>query len=146
MIVDDDLDICEIVQVNLEGAGFEVLQAHDGQSGLELARQERPDLVILDVLLPRRDGWSVLTTMQADPHLAHTPVLMLTCCSEDDDVLRGLTAGAVEYITKPFAPEQIVASVRLLLGVFDRSARERRRRRLIAWRQRLARLAHPSSA
>ena len=138
LIVDDEPDICEIVQVNLEGAGYLVSQAHDGPEGLSRAREERPDLIILDVLMPELDGWEVLRQIESDAQLAGTPVIMLTCRSEDADILRGLEEGAVEYITKPFYPEDVVASAKLLLNIFDRSMRDERRRRLIAQRQRLS--------
>ena len=138
LVVDDEPDICEIVQVNLEGAGYRVSVAHDGLEGLVRARAERPDLIILDVLMPELSGWEVLRQIESDPLLAGTPVIMLTCRSEDADILRGLEEGAVEYITKPFYPEDVVASAKLLLGIFDRTKREERRRRLIAQRQRLS--------
>lgn len=136
LIVDDEPDICEIVQVNLEGAGYVVSLAHDGTEGLVRARAERPDLIILDVLMPELSGWEVLRQIESDAQLAGTPVIMLTCRSDDADVLRGLEEGAVEYITKPFYPEDVVASAKLLLNIFDRTMRDERRRRLIAQRQR----------
>jgi DNA-binding response OmpR family regulator len=136
LVVDDDLDICEIVRVNLEGAGYTVLVAGDGAAGLAAAREYLPDLIILDVLMPDIDGWQVLDQLTQDPRTAGRPVLMLTCKGDDQDVLRGLDRGAVEYVTKPFYPENLVASVKILLDVFDAPMRDQRRQGLIARRQR----------
>ncbi|MBX6770188.1 MAG: response regulator [Chloroflexi bacterium] len=137
LVVDDDPDICEIVRVNLEGAGYDVVVAADGAAGLAAAREILPDLIILDVLLPELDGWQVLEALERDPATAGRPVVMLTCKGDDQDVLRGLGLGAVEYLTKPFYPENLVASVRILLDVFDASMRDHRRQQLIARRRRL---------
>ncbi len=137
LVVDDDPDIFEIVQTNLEGAGYEVVGASDGSEGLRKVLAENPDLVILDVLMPEMDGWEVLRQIEADPRTAGLPIIMLTCKSEDADILRGLEEGAVEYVTKPFYPENLVASVKILLNVFDQPMREERRQQLITRRQRL---------
>ena len=137
LVVDDDPDIFEIVETNLVGAGYSVVRADDGAEGLRKVRSEQPDLVILDVLMPELTGWEVLAKIEADPATAGIPVIMLTCKSEDHDVLRGLEEGAVEYLTKPFYPENLVASVKILLGVFDRAMRDERRLQLIARRRRL---------
>ncbi|HVC33281.1 MAG TPA: response regulator [Chloroflexota bacterium] len=137
LVVDDDSDICEIVQVNLEGAGYNVTIAADGAAGLAAARDLQPDLVVLDVLMPELDGWQVLEALEGDPLTAGRPVIMLTCKGDDQDILRGLGQGAVEYFTKPFYPENLVASVKILLDVFDAPMRDHRRQQLIARRQRL---------
>lgn len=137
LVIDDEPDIFVIVQTNLEGAGYAVVGARDGVDGLRKTRTENPDLVILDVLMPEMDGWEVLRRIEADPQTAGLPVIMLTCKSEDADILRGLEEGAVEYVTKPFYPENLVASVKILLSVFDQPMREERRQQLIARRQRL---------
>jgi len=136
LVIDDDPDICEIVRVNLEGAGFTVSIAADGAAGLAAAKTLQPDLIILDVLMPELDGWQVLEALDADPTMAGRPVIMLTCKGADQDVLRGLSQGAIEYFTKPFFPENLVASVKILLDVFDASMRDQRRQHLIARRQR----------
>jgi DNA-binding response OmpR family regulator len=136
LMIDDDPDICEIVKVNLEGAGYNVSIATDGASGLNQAFALKPDLVILDVLMPELDGWQVLDRLAGDPRTSATPVIMLTCKGDDQDVLHGLNTGAVEYVTKPFYPENLVASIKILLGVLDPAMRDFRRRQLIARRQR----------
>jgi two-component system, OmpR family, alkaline phosphatase synthesis response regulator PhoP len=137
LVVDDEHDIVEIVKANLEGTGFDVVVAYDGSEGLAKIKSENPDLVILDVLLPGIDGWDVLRAIEADSDMAGLPVIMLTSKTEDADILRGLVEGAVEYFTKPFYPENLVASAKILLDVFDRRLREERRQHLIAQRQRL---------
>jgi two-component system response regulator RpaA len=136
LVIDDDPDICEIVRINLEGAGYNVSVATDGVAGLTAVRTLLPDLIILDVLMPGLDGWQVLEAIETDPVTAGRPVIMLTCKGGDQDVLRGLGQGAVEYFTKPFFPENLVASVKILLEVFDASMRDQRRQHLIARRQR----------
>jgi DNA-binding response OmpR family regulator len=136
LMIDDDPDICEIVKVNLEGAGYNVAVATDGAAGLTQAFALKPNLVILDVLMPELDGWQVLDRLAGDPRTSSTPVIMLTCKGDDQDVMHGLSTGAVEYVTKPFYPENLVASIKILLGVLDPSMRDLRRRQLIARRQR----------
>jgi DNA-binding response OmpR family regulator len=137
LIIDDDPDICEIVKVNLEGVGYDVSVANDGAAGLSEAITSQPDLVILDVLMPELDGWQVLEKLTQEPRTASCPIIMLTCKGDDQDVIRGLSTGAVEYVTKPFYPENLVASVKILLTVLDSSMRDRRRRQFIARRERL---------
>jgi DNA-binding response OmpR family regulator len=137
LVVDDDPDILEIVRVNLEAVRYQVVGASTGAEGLAKVRSDHPDLVVLDVLLPEIDGWEVLRRIEADAETAGVPVIMLTCKSEDADILRGLEEGAAEYVTKPFYPENLVASVNILLNVFDQTMRDERRRQLIARRQRL---------
>lgn len=137
LVVDDEVGILEIVRVNLETEGFEVESAEDGEGALRLAREFHPDLVLLDVMLPDVDGWQVLAELEATPSLAGIPVVMLTARAADEDILHGLEEGAVEYITKPFYPEDLVASVKIILNVFDPSLREDYRRQLIAKRRRM---------
>jgi DNA-binding response OmpR family regulator len=137
LVVDDDPDIYQIAEANLAAAGYEVRGAADGLEGLRMVREYAPDVVVLDVLMPELDGWEVLSRIESDPETAGIPVVMLTCRSEDADILRGLEQGAVEYITKPFYPEDLVASVTIILSVFDSVLRDERRRQLIARRRRL---------
>ena len=95
--------------------------ANDGATGLQSAREVQPDLIVLDILMPELDGWQVLERLSSEPATADLPVIMLTCKGEDLDILRGLSEGAVEYVTKPFYPENLVASVKIQLDVFDPS-------------------------
>ena len=115
LVVDDDKSIIEIVQAYLEQAGFSVLTANNGTSAMNILRQERPDLLILDLMLPDRDGWDITSSIRRDKRLASTPIIMLTARVDDSDKIVGLELGADDYITKPFNPREIVARVRALL-------------------------------
>jgi two-component system alkaline phosphatase synthesis response regulator PhoP len=115
LVVDDDKDIVRLVQAYLEQAGFRVLIAYDGETALHSLRRDRPDLVVLDLMLPDRDGWDVTRIVRADTALADTPIIMLTARVEDTDKIIGLELGADDYITKPFNPREVVARVRSVL-------------------------------
>jgi len=135
LVIDDEPGIVDIVATNLEAEGFEVIGAGDGKAGLRLAKDQDPDLVILDIMLPGIDGWEVLRRLEADRTTSGVPVIMLTAKVEDTDVLQGLEGGAVEYVTKPFFPEDLVATVKIHLTVYDRSLRAERRSALIERRR-----------
>ena len=105
LAVDDEEDILTIIRHNLEREGHRVLTAPDGDRALELVRQERPDVVVLDVMMPGTDGWGVLKRIKAESEeLSTIPVLMLTARSTDEDRIRGGIEGAIRYLTKPFSP------------------------------------------
>jgi DNA-binding response OmpR family regulator len=112
LIVDDDRVLADVVAFALRREGFEVVQAFDGPSALACWAEERPDLVVLDVNLPKIDGFSVCQRIRRE---ADTPIIMLTVRGEDADVVRGLELGADDYITKPFSPGQLVARARAVL-------------------------------
>jgi two-component system phosphate regulon response regulator PhoB len=137
LVVDDEPGVVEIAQVNLEPEGYTVLGASDGLEGLAKIRSAKPNLVILDIMMPQMDGWEMLQRMEADPEMAGIPVIMLTAKTQNEDILRGLEGGAVEYITKPFYPENLVASVHIILKAFDPRLRQGWRENLIARRKRL---------
>lgn len=137
LVVDDEPGIIEIVRANLEHEGYAVIAAQTGTEALEHVAESQPDLAILDVMLPDIDGWEVLRRLEASPEAAGMPVIMLTARAADRDILYGLESGAVEYITKPFYPGDLVASVKIILGVFDSSLRQDYRRQRIAKRRRL---------
>jgi CheY-like chemotaxis protein len=115
LIADDDRDIVRFVEVNLRLEGFEVITAHDGQDALTKALDQQPNLVLLDVMMPRMDGYEVCTKLRADGRSAHIPVIMLTAKSLSADKVLGLTAGADDYIIKPFDPMELVARVKTTL-------------------------------
>lgn len=115
LVVDDDRDIVRLVQSYLEKAGYRILTAYDGETALRMLRVELPQLVILDLMLPDRDGWQVASLVRADPRISATPIIMLTARVEDNDKIAGLEIGADDYITKPFNPRELVARVRALL-------------------------------
>ncbi len=115
LVVDDDKQIVRLVQSYLEKAGYSVLTAYDGDDAQRVIRREHPDLVVLDLMLPGRDGYEITRWLRADPHLAATPILMLTARVEDGDKVLGLELGADDYLTKPFNPREVVARVRAIL-------------------------------
>jgi len=115
LVVDDDKEIVRLVRAYLEQGGFQVLVAYDGESALHILRRERPDLMILDLMLPDRDGWDVTRVVRSDEALRTTPILMPTARVEDQDKIVGLELGADDYVTKPFNPREVVARVRAVL-------------------------------
>jgi diguanylate cyclase (GGDEF)-like protein len=115
LVVDDDLDIAKFIEINLQLEGFDVRVAHDGQEALDEIAVTMPDIVLLDVMMPRLDGVEVCRRLRADPATAHLPVIMLTAKSLSADKVVGLTAGADDYIIKPFDTLELVARVRSTL-------------------------------
>jgi two-component system alkaline phosphatase synthesis response regulator PhoP len=115
LVVDDDKQIVRLIQSYLERANYQVLTAYDGETALHIVRRERPDLIVLDLMLPNRDGWEITRTIRSDQSLATLPVIMLTARVEDTDKIVGLELGADDYITKPFNPQEVVARVRAVL-------------------------------
>ncbi len=115
LVVDDDKAIVRLVRAYLEQAGYQVFVAYDGEMALHIIRAERPDLVVLDLMLPGRDGWDITRIVRADPTLAGIPIIMLTARVEDTDRIVGLELGADDYITKPFNPREVVARARAVL-------------------------------
>ncbi|HUW10472.1 MAG TPA: response regulator transcription factor [Anaerolineae bacterium] len=115
LVVDDDKEIVRLVRAYLEQAGFEVLSAYNGESALHAIRSERPDLVVLDLMLPGRDGWDITRIVRGDPTVSEIPIIILTARVEDTDRIVGLELGADDYVTKPFNPREVVARTRAVL-------------------------------
>lgn len=115
LIVEDEEAIRELIRINLVAAGYATAEAADGAQALERAKAIKPDLILLDWMLPGLDGTDVLRHLRADPALAAIPVLMLTAKSEESDVVLGLELGAADYVTKPFSNKVLVARIRALL-------------------------------
>lgn len=115
LVVDDDREIIRLLRSYLEQAGYEVITAANGETALHLLRREHPDLLVLDLMLPDRDGWDVTRLIRADATLADTPIIMLTARVDDTDKILGLELGADDYITKPFNPREVLARVRAML-------------------------------
>jgi two-component system alkaline phosphatase synthesis response regulator PhoP len=115
LVVDDDREIVRLLRASLEQAGYQVFAAYDGETALHILRRERPDLVVLDLMLPDRDGWDVTRVMQGDSTLADTPIIMLTARVEHPDRIVGLELGADDYVTKPFHPGELLARIRAVL-------------------------------
>ena len=128
LIVEDDHNIAELLQMYLEKEGYAVTVAADGGQGLTKFRAIRPDLVLLDVMMPVMDGWTVCRTIRAE---SQTPVIMLTAKSETDDKVTGLRAGADDYITKPFEMKEVLARVEAVLRRTAGASMEKKARRLV---------------
>ena len=128
LIVDDEAPIRLLCRVNLGAEKMEVLEAGDGPSGLEAARKERPDVILLDVMMPGLDGWGVAEALLEDERTADIPIIFLTARAEFRDRARGLDIGGVDYITKPFNPVELAPLVRGLLDRLERGERDELRR------------------
>ena len=115
LVIEDEEDIQELLKFNLVKEGFQVSVAGTGEKGLDAARNHRPDLILLDLMLPSLDGLEVCKLLKNDPHTEAIPVLMLTAKAEDSDIVTGLELGAEDYITKPFSPKVVTARVRNVL-------------------------------
>jgi two-component system alkaline phosphatase synthesis response regulator PhoP len=115
LVVDDDQQIVRLIRSYLEQAGMTVLMAYDGESAMHIIKKERPDLIVLDVMLPGHNGFSITRWLRADSHLADIPILMLTAKVEDTDKISGLELGADDYLTKPFNPLEVVARTKAIL-------------------------------
>jgi two-component system phosphate regulon response regulator PhoB len=115
LVVDDEPEIVALVAYHLAKAGFRVATASNGQEALELARRERPSLIVLDLMLPGLSGFDVLEQLRADESMRETAVLMLTARREEPDRIRGLSLGADDYLTKPFSPAELVLRVQAIL-------------------------------
>lgn len=119
LIIEDERDIADLVGFNLERAGYEVLKAHDGITGADMAIQLRPDLVILDLMLPGKDGFRVFKDLRRDTRSSGIPVIMLTARAQTEDRIQGLEAGADDYLTKPFSPKELMLRVQAVLKRSD---------------------------
>jgi DNA-binding response OmpR family regulator len=116
LVADDDDDVRELVVFRLERAGYEVVTAADGEEALELARRRRPDLCVLDVMMPRLDGFEVTRLLRETDGLSDVPILLLTASVQEAAVAEGMEAGADEYVNKPFSPQELVERVSAVLG------------------------------
>lgn len=121
LIADDDPIIIKLLQVNLELDGYDVVTAEDGAEAVEKAAEFKPDLVILDIMMPRMDGWAALQELKGQPETATVPVIFLSAKAQQDDVRRGYDAGAAEYLTKPFDPSELLSIIeQILAGTYKR--------------------------
>jgi two-component system alkaline phosphatase synthesis response regulator PhoP len=130
LAVDDERNICRLVEVNLQRAGYRVTTASDGVEALAAIGVERPDIVVLDVMMPKMDGFEVLKRLRMDPATAELPVIMLTAKAQDADIFRGWSSGVDGYLTKPFNPGELLAFVRRTLEYRDQEAEGGTRYRL----------------
>jgi DNA-binding response OmpR family regulator len=136
LIIDDEAPIRLLCRVNLEAAGMEVREAEDGPAGVAAALDERPDVILLDVMMPGKDGWEVLEELQGDERTQKIPIVFLTARAEIRDQARGLELGGVVYVTKPFNPLDLAPLVEDLLERVARGeSQDLRRERLAELRQ-----------
>ena len=136
LVIDDEGPIRLLCRVNLEATGMVVHEAEDGATGVEVARRETPDVILLDVMMPGMDGWDVFGELLEDERTANIPVVFLTARAELRDQARGLELGGVDYVTKPFDPLELAPLIDDLLERIERGdVQEKRRERLAALRQ-----------
>jgi DNA-binding response OmpR family regulator len=120
LIAEDERDIRDLITFTLGFAGYEVVAAANGEEAMNLARQEIPDLVLMDVRMPRMTGYEACAAMKADAKLKDIPVIFLSAKGQDSEIQTGLQAGAVEYLLKPFAPDQLTARIQAVLAQFGK--------------------------
>src|SRR2546423_14208218 len=132
LVIDDEAPIRLLCRVNLEAEGIEVIEAPDGPSGIERARDDHPDVILLDVMIPGRDGWEVAEELLEDDRTNRIPIVFLTARAELRDQARGLDLGGVAYITKPFNPVELAPMFPELLQRVGEGEREERSRARIA--------------
>jgi DNA-binding response OmpR family regulator len=116
LVADDEEDLRELVTYRLTRSGYRVIGAGDGQEALELAAERAPDLMVLDVMMPKLDGYELTRRVRAEAALSSIPVILLTARSQESDIDRGFEVGADDYLKKPFNPDELVARVRAVLG------------------------------
>jgi DNA-binding response OmpR family regulator len=116
LLVDDEVDLVETVRFPLEMEGYQVLVSYNGEDALNQARKENPDLILLDLMLPKLDGYKVCRLLKFDERYKHIPILMLTAKTQEKDKVLGLETGADEYITKPFEMDFLMEKVKAYLS------------------------------
>jgi DNA-binding response OmpR family regulator len=126
LVIDDEPDVLLLCRVNLQHAGHDVLEASDGEQGLSLAVTELPDAVVLDLMLPLMDGYAVLAALKADERTRDLPVLVLTAKAQREDRVRCWEEGAAEYMTKPFSPAALAATLAQLMAMSPGQREDRR--------------------
>ena len=132
LVIDDEAPIRLLCRVNLEAEGMSVLEAGDGHGGLELARSEQPEVILLDVMMPGLDGWRVAEHLLEDPVTREIPIVFLTARADIRDRARGIDLGGLDYITKPFNPVELASLVRAVVDAVDRGEREQLRGERVA--------------
>ena len=132
LVIDDEAPIRLLCRVNLEAEGMQVLEAGDGPAGIDRAREERPDVILLDVMMPGLDGWQVAEQLLDDPATNGIPIIFLTARAELRDRARGIDLGGMEYVTKPFNPIELAPIVRSLIDRVERGERDELRHQKLA--------------
>jgi CheY-like chemotaxis protein len=120
LIAEDERDIRDLITFTLQFAGYEVVAAANGEEAVTMAQKETPDLILMDVRMPRMTGYEACTAMKADPKLKDVPVIFLSAKGQDSEIQVGLQAGAEEYLLKPFAPDQLTQRIQVVLQKFGK--------------------------
>ena len=115
LVVDDEADILHLIEIKLKKAGFEVMTARDGQEGLDKALAEKPDIMLVDVMMPRMDGYTVVSEVRQKLGSEAPVIILLTAKGQEADIVKGLTSGADDYIIKPFSPRELLARVNVVM-------------------------------
>ena len=115
LIIEDEKDIVKMLDYNLKKEGFRAFSANNGEDGLDMVRKERPDLILLDLMLPEMDGLEVCKAVKNDTKTAHSPIIILTAKAQESDKIVGLELGADDYVTKPFSPRELIARIKAVL-------------------------------
>jgi DNA-binding response OmpR family regulator len=116
LIADDDPDILALVSFRLERAGYEVVQARNGEEAVQMALARRPDLAVIDVMMPRIDGYEATRQLRQQEETSRMPIILLTARVQEEDIARGFDAGADDYVRKPFSPQELSSRVQAALG------------------------------
>jgi DNA-binding response OmpR family regulator len=116
LLVDDEEDILDFLELILGEQGYSIIKASSGKEALAAAQMHRPDLILLDIMMPEMDGWEVLKLLKADEDLVHTPVAMLTARSEMKDKIQGIQEGAIDYICKPFSTRELIDKLHVIFA------------------------------
>lgn len=132
LVIDDEAPIRLLCRVNLEAEGMRVLEAADGRAGIELAQNEQPNAILLDVMMPGLDGWAVAEQLLQDERTAEIPIIFLTARADLRDRARGMDLGGLEYITKPFNPVELATLIQEVIAAVERGEREQLRTERIA--------------
>lgn len=120
VIAEDEPDIRELIAFTLRFAGHEVVTGANGQEGYELAKQHKPDLIMLDVRMPKLTGYEACQRIKSEPDIAHIPVIFLSAKGQESEIEQGLSVGAEQYLLKPFAPDQLTQQVREVLAKYGK--------------------------
>lgn len=119
LVVDDEQDLLDLIEYNLKKEGFDVLKAEDGKEGIDVARQHNPDLVLLDIMMPKMDGMEVVERMRGDEKLSHIPIIFLTARGDEKTEVEGLDKGGDDYITKPISTTKLISRIKAVLRRFE---------------------------
>ncbi|PAB58841.1 response regulator transcription factor [Anaeromicrobium sediminis] len=121
LVVDDEEYIRELIEFNLKNNGYEVITSEDGEMAIKTAKEEKPDLIVLDLMLPKLSGFGVCKEIRAHEEIGSTPIIMLTAKNDEGNKIEGLDAGADDYVTKPFSVKELLARVRAVLRRYDKN-------------------------